>query len=324
MTPLTLPVIAIVIGLLVLVWSADKLVYGAAALALNFGMSTLMIGLTIVALGTSAPEILVSIISSVSGSPNLAIGNALGSNIANIGLVLGCTCLICALPTRTRIRTKELPILLIVTAGAIGLLYNQTFGLWDGIILLAALAVFMIWLILDGKNDDNTIDPEEEIQPDLPPKKAMAWFVLGLLFLLGSSRLLVWGATEIAVQLGIDEVIIGLTVVAIGTSLPELAASIASALKRHHDIAIGNIIGSNILNLLAVLPFPGLISPSHIGKEVFWRDGITVLGLTGLLALFIYASGKKGKLGHLHGISFLSIYCGYLWFLYQASIAKGI
>ena len=321
---LTLPCFAIVIGLIVLVWSADKFVYGAASLARRIGMSTLMIGLTIVALGTSAPEILVSIVSSLNGSPILAIGNALGSNIANIGLVLGITTLVCALPIQPRLRRKELPILLAVTIGAIALLANKTFAVWDGLILLAALACFLLWLILDGKRGGDIVIDEDEIHVDMSTRKAVAWFLFALALLLCSSKLLVWGATEIAVQMEIDEVIIGLTIVAIGTSLPELAASVASALKGHHDIAIGNIIGSNILNLLAVMPFPGLIAPSAISGDIFWRDGATVLGLTALLALFIYASGKNGKLGRFHGISFLCIYGGYLWILYQASTTQGI
>jgi len=322
---LALPIIAILLGLIVLVWSADKFVYGAASLAKSLGMSSLMIGLTIVALGTSAPEILVSIISSSSGSPVLAIGNALGSNIANIGLVLGVTTLVCALPTPARIRKKELPILLIITVVAIGLLYGNSFGVWDGVVLLVGLILFMVWLFLDSKNSTD-IDPagidtlEDEIDSSLSTQKAFAWFIFALALLLGSSRSLVWGATEIATSLDIDEVIIGLTIVAIGTSLPELAASVASALKKQHDIAIGNIVGSNILNLVAVLPFPGLIAPSIISDEIFWRDGLTVIGLTFLFALFIYASGKNGKLGRFHGASFLCIYGGYLLYLYQSSI----
>ena len=330
---LMLPIVAIVIGLVILVWSADKFVYGAASLAQSMGMSTLMIGLTIVALGTSAPEIMVSVISSMGGSPTLAIGNALGSNIANIGLVLGVTTLVCALPTQSRILRKELPLLLLVTAGAIALLANQKFTALDGSLLLMGLALFIIWLIIDSKSggDITTEDSAdnagnvESAEQDAPnTAKSIFWFLFALALLLSSSKILVWGAVEIALELGIDEVIIGLTIVAIGTSLPELAASIISALKGHHDLAIGNIIGSNILNLLAVMPFPGLLAAGPIHAEIFWRDGLTVMGLTALLALFLYASGKKGKLNRFHGVSFLCIYCGYLWVLYQASATTGI
>lgn len=333
---LMLPFVAIVIGLIVLVWSADKFVYGAASLAQSLGMSTLMIGLTIVALGTSAPEIMVSIISSIGGSPTLAIGNALGSNIANIGLVLGVTTLVCALPTQSRLLRKELPLLLLVTVGAIALLANQEFTALDGSLLLVGLALFIIWLIMNSKSGgdissesstgivDSTDNGQSEDQNSLSTGKSIFWFLFALALLLCSSKMLVWGAIEIALELGIDEVIIGLTIVAIGTSLPELAASIISALKGHHDLAIGNVIGSNILNLLTVMPFPGLLAAGPINAEIFWRDGLTVMGLTAVLALFLYTSAKKGKLNRFHGVSFLCIYCGYLWVLYQASATTGI
>lgn len=317
MTPFLLPAVAIVIGFFILVWSADRFVMGAAGTARNLGMSPMLIGLTVVSMGTSAPEMLVSGIAAYTGAGGLAIGNALGSNIANIGLVLGATALIAPLPVKSGLMRKELPLLMAVTLGAGIVLMDLYLGLIDALLLLAGLAIALYLFSRFQRYADATeVAHEEEELPDIALKPALFWLVLGLVLLGGSSRLLVWGATEIATLLGVSDLIIGLTIVAIGTSLPELAASIASALKKHHDIAIGNIVGSNIFNLLAVMPLPGLIRPVNIEPLALSRDYTTMLGFTLMLFLFSYIVGK-GRICRKEGIILLLGYTAYLGLLYN-------
>ncbi|MGD8910862.1 MAG: calcium/sodium antiporter, partial [Chromatiales bacterium] len=251
-------------GLAVLVWGADRFISGAAALANNLGVSPMMIGLTIVGFGTSAPEVLVSSIAAIDGNPGLAIGNAIGSNIANIGLIIGVTALVTPLSVHSRVLKREYPLMLAITLISLALMWDGTLARIDGLILLTLLAAILAWMVRSAKMDSS--DPisgefDAEIPHDIPTPKAVFWFVIGLVSLLLSSRLLVWGAVNVASALGVSDVVIGLTIVAIGTSLPELAASITSALKGEHDIAIGNVIGSNLYNILAVLSLPGLIAP---------------------------------------------------------------
>ena len=314
--------IAIVAGLVLLVWSSDKFVDGAVGLAEGLGMSKAMIGLTIVALGTSAPEIVVSIMSALAESPELAFGNAVGSNIANIGLVLGVTALIAALPVTPGLLKQDLPALLAVTA-AVGFLcsdylLSQQDG-WAMIIMLILLMYLMFRYKKEHKEEMISPESEDDI-PDLGMKESVFWFVLGTAVLVGSSRLLVWGAIEVATALQISEVVIGLTIVAIGTSLPELAASVASALRRHHDIALGNIIGSNILNLLAVLSAGAIIYPIEVSQQNFLRDYGSMTGITLLLALFIFWPRINRQLSKVEGALLLASYVGYLGFLYQQTV----
>ncbi|MBD3897369.1 calcium/sodium antiporter [Halomonas sp. ML-15] len=305
-----LPLIIILVGLIGLLWSADRFVGAAAATAHRAGMSTLLIGMTIVALGTSAPEILVSIMAALDGVPNLATGNALGSNIANIGLVLGVTALVAPIPVRFSIVRRELPLLLGATGLAGYALANGILGRFDALFLLALLVFSLWWLFRADTPDEDT--PNQV--PDMTLAKALVWLVLTLLLLLVSSRLLVWGASEIARELGISELVIGLTIVAIGTSLPELAACISSALKRHHDIAIGNVIGSNLFNMLAVLPIPGMLAPGPIDPAAASRDFPTMLALTLLLgALLLWQ--RRGAIGRLPGGVLTLLYGGYLGWL---------
>ncbi|MGB0466324.1 MAG: calcium/sodium antiporter [Pontibacterium sp.] len=314
------PILAIIAGLVLLVWSADRFVIGAAASARNFGMSPMLIGLTVVSFGTSAPEILVSFMASTSGAGELAIGNALGSNIANIALVLGVTALIAPLPVKSGVLRKEIPLLLAVTLLAGLILLDLHLGLVDGLVLLLALAasLFLFHHFQKGASPEETSAEEEEL-PELNTGPAIFWLVAGLLVLAGSSRLLVWGATEVALSLGVSDLIIGLTIVAIGTSLPELAASVASALKNHHDIAIGNVVGSNIFNLLAVMAIPGLISPVDFDFEVLIRDYSTMLGLT--LALLAFALWQKPpSVNRLQGGLLATLYAGYLALLYNMAV----
>ena len=306
--------LAILAGFIILTWSADRFVAGAAATASNMNISPMLIGLTVVSIGTSAPEILVSLMSALQGFPALAVGNALGSNIANMGLVLGATALIAPLPVKEALAKRELPLLLIITlAAGICLLDGQLTAI-DGLVLLTGLVATLYLMIRWQKQHPEEPLIEDEEIPEMSSGKA--WFMLGsgLLLLLGSSQLLVWGATEIARLLGVSELIIGLTIVAIGTSLPELAASITSALKGHHDIALGNVIGSNIFNLLAVLSMPGLVAPAVLESGVVVRDYPVMLGMTVLIALLCMIGKKPRSLGRVTGALLLTVYALYnLW-----------
>ncbi|MCU7797949.1 MAG: calcium/sodium antiporter [Candidatus Thiodiazotropha sp. (ex Semelilucina semeliformis)] len=306
--------LAILVGLAVLVWGADRFISGAAALANNLGVSPMMIGLTIVGLGTSAPEILVSSIASYNGNPGLAIGNALGSNIANIGLILGFTAMVTPLSVHSGVLKREYPLLLAITLISLALMWDGVLDQLDGAILLLLLVGILSWMVHSARTAQS--DPiagefDAEIPHDIPTGKAILWLLLGLVALLASSRTLVWGATNIATALGISDVVIGLTIVAIGTSLPELAASIASAMKGEHDIAIGNVIGSNLYNLLAVLSLPGLIAPGPFLPEVLTRDQPTMIALTVALFLMGYGFGRQGRINRFEGLLLLCAFIGY-------------
>jgi cation:H+ antiporter len=312
---------AILAGFIVLIWSADRFVTGAAATARNLGMSPMLIGLTIVSIGTSAPEMLVSGIAAYTGAGGLAIGNALGSNIANIGLVLGATALIAPLPVKTGLMRKELPLLLVISVVAGLVLIDGELDRLDGSILLIGLVITLILFArFQRYADPEQISHEEEELPNLPQGRALLWLIIGLALLAASSRLLVWGATDIATALGVSDLIIGLTIVAIGTSLPELAASIVSALKGHHDIAIGNIVGSNIFNLLAVMSLPGLIHPISFDSVVLWRDYGAMMLFTLALLAFAYLM-ERGKINRFEGCLLLTGYSGYLGLLYYMASA---
>lgn len=330
MSELWLAAGAILAGFVGLIWSADRFVGGSAAIASNLGISKLIIGLTIVSFGTSAPEIVVSISASMKGTGDLAVGNALGSNLANIGLVLGITALVAPLPIQRHLLTQEIPLLLAVTALAGFLLFDANLLRWEGALLLAALVPVMAYSII-SKNKHPSPEEEDTEIPDMGNLAAALWFVAGLAILIGSSELLVWGAVEVATAFGVSPLIIGLTVIAVGTSLPELAASIMSALKGHHDIALGNIIGSNVFNLLAVMSVPGLIQQPAMETEVFGRDYLVMGGITLLLAIAITldyfvrnldtpegeARGSHGRLGRRIGVLLLLAYVGYYVLLFS-------
>ncbi|MDL2189816.1 calcium/sodium antiporter [Cobetia sp. LC6] len=301
------PILAVVIGLIGLVWSADRFIEGAAATAWRAGMSKLLIGMTIVSVGTSAPEIVVSIMASLDGTPDIATGNALGSNIANIGLVLGVTALIAPIPVHFGLVRRELPLLLAATALGGYALSNSGLERLDGILLLALLVFTLVWLF---KVDSPSETESQDDVPEMSTGRAIFWLLVGLTVLIASSRALVWGATDIAQALGVPELIIGLTVIAIGTSLPELATSVASALKRHHDIAIGNVIGSNLFNILAVLPVPGLLAPGPVDGSAISRDYPVMLGLTLLLAALLIWQ-RRGRIGRGPGVILLAGYLAY-------------
>jgi cation:H+ antiporter len=315
-----LSAISLIFGFVTLVWSADRFLNGAAATARTLGMSPLLIGLTIVSLGTSAPEILVAASAAWNAKPLLAVGNAIGSNIANIGLVLGFTALLVPLPFARSVLRSELPWLMATTIAAFVALFDLHLGPWEGIFLLAMLATLMWRLKREHSNADPADMPEfEELEevPDLPRWRALFWLFSGLLVLLLSAELLVWAATSIATTLGVSELIIGLTIIAIGTSLPELAATVGSALKGHTDIAIGNVVGSNILNILAVMSIPGLIHPVDLGAAVLWRDFGMMLVLTLLLMLFAYGVGGRPLITRFEGLVLLLSWIGYTVLLYM-------
>jgi cation:H+ antiporter len=322
------PVLAVVFGIAALVWSADRFVHGAAAIAKNYGVSVFIIGLTIVALGTSAPEIVISTSASLEGSPELAIGNAIGSNIANAGLILGITALFGTLPIQRQTIREDLPILIFITLVAGGLLYDMDLDQTDGVILLLMLFGYVYFLIrhkktTEGGEEEDVFlaEIEEELEDEhLTSAQASLKFISGLIVLLGSAKLMVWGAQELALTMGISEAIIGLTLVALGTSLPELAASISSALKGHHDLAIGNIIGSNIFNLLTVLPMPALLAPSMLESELFSRDYALMLIFT-LLLLILPFLGKRNHITPVKGVFLLSLYLAYYAVLYQSQVS---
>ncbi|MEZ5573641.1 MAG: calcium/sodium antiporter [Halioglobus sp.] len=317
---------SILIGFIVLIWSADLFVAGAAAIARNMGLSPIIIGLTIVSIGTSAPEILVSITASLSGSGELAIGNAIGSNIANIALVLGITVLVAPLMVEEGCTRAELPLLLAATAGVGALILDGTLSPTDGWLMLAALVLIFALLVHQQLQHTELLQPEGgEAQTFLSPARAWISFLLGLVLLIASSKLLVWGAVHTAKELGVSELIIGLTIVAVGTSLPELAATIASAMRGQTEIALGNIIGSNLFNLLAVMAIPGIVTTQTMDSVVISRDYFTMALLTIFLAAAVYFSRKRSKsspghayLGRTLGTLLVSFYALYYYQLHTA------
>ena len=317
-----LSVMAIIIGFGLLVWGAERFVHGAAAIAKNFGVPPLIIGLTVVGIGTSAPEILISMVASYEGNPALAVGNALGSNITNIALVLGITALVMPLTVKSKTLRREYPVMFIIMLLALVLVMDGHLGQIDGLILISGLFVMLYWMIQTAKKQNH--DPmEKEFEQEIPKistQKAFLWFAIGLILLIISSRGLVWGSVNIAKAAGISDLIIGLTIVAIGTSLPELAASIVSALKKEHDIAIGNIIGSNMFNMLVVFGIPGLMSPHIIDSAILDRDFPFMIGLS--IALFIMAYGFKGegRINRFEGSLLLGGYITYMVVLYYTAI----
>lgn len=312
--------IAILAGFILLIWSADRFVTGAAATARNFDVPPLIIGLTIVALGTSAPELMVAGFAAFDGSPSMAIGNALGSNITNITLVLGVAALITPLNVHSRIIKKELPILVIATLMALALMLDQTLGRFDGFVLASLLILLMWWMARQGirnqTSDALTDEYIEELPAGMPTSRALFWLFAGLIILIASSKLLVWGAVNIATELGVSELLIGLTVIAIGTSLPELAASITGALKNEHDIAIGNVVGSNLFNTLGVLAIPGLIQPSTLDQSILERDLPVVLILTILLFVMAYGFRAEGRINRIEGGLLFSAFIAYQLLLF--------
>ena len=328
-----LAIVAIVVGLVLLVWSADRFVDGAVGVAQFLGMSTFLIGMIIVGFGTSAPEIVVSILSAMNNSPQLALGNAYGSNIANIALILGVTALIIPVVVKKQAMVRDIPILMAMTALTVVLLMDGNVSFVDGVVLLlafVAVTTFNILAELHEKRKRKKAKLADNADENSPAEKvsivkSLAWLFVGLALLIGSSRMLVWGAIYMAHALGVSDLLIGLTIVAVGTSLPELASSIAAARRGENDLAVGNVIGSNVFNTLVVVGIAAVIAPiKAMDPEVMSRDVPIMSGLTLLLFLICLPFWKSKKkrssrkkderfgFGRIGGALFLSLYVAYL------------
>jgi len=317
-------VIAIIAGFAVLVWSADRFVLGASALARNLGVSSLIVGMIIIGFGTSAPEMFVAAVASLNQNPGLALGNAIGSNIANIGLVLGIGALITPLTVQSQTLKREYPVLLLITIILLTLLWDQELSRLDGLLLLVGTVIMISWLTWLSRSSGE--DPlAQEIQSELPDDmstgRASAWTLAGLVLLVGSSHLLVWGATHVATALGISELVIGLTIIAVGTSLPEIAVAISAALKKEHDIVIGNVIGSNMFNSLAVIGVGSSITPFQFPDVVLLRDYSTMAALTLALLIMAYGFRGPGRINRVEASLLLAAYVGYMVSLYITEAA---
>ncbi len=320
MTSLLLPIFAVVISLAVLAISADKFVDGASSVAYQIGMSPLLIGLTVVSFGTSAPEILIAIMSASGDNPGIAIGNALGSNIANIALILGVASIIIPLPVASTVLRQELPLLLAAVLFSCALLIDLNLSAVDGVALIVTLFLALGWLIHQSRSQPNDIIADEykdNVDTKSNMRSSLLITVIALVVLLISSRVLVWGAVEIARAANVSELMIGLSIVAIGTSLPELAATIACLLRKEFDLAIGNVVGSNLFNALAVLGVVGILAPGDVDVMVRNRDALVQIALT--IALFVFCIGLKGREGRINrfeGLAFVAAFAGYQWLIY--------
>ncbi|WP_299019184.1 calcium/sodium antiporter [uncultured Photobacterium sp.] len=312
-------IVLLCIGLALLVWSADRLVFGAAALAKNLGVTPLVIGMTILAMGSSAPEMMVSATAALSGKTDTAVGNVLGSNIANIALILGLTALIKPLAISSAIIRRELPIMLGVTLVAGFLLWDNYLGFQEGILLVALFVIFLLTMLKISRQEKASGDilaeeQESEIPDGVSNMAASVWVVIGLILLPYAANMLVDSAVTIAKFFGMSDLVIGLTIIAIGTSLPELAASIASIYKNEDDMAVGNIIGSNVFNILAVMGIPGLLNPSVLSPLAMGRDFYVMLGVS--ILLLIMALGKRRQINRVEGSLLVCCFIAYQGYLF--------
>ncbi len=328
MSSLMLSTVVLLVGLIVLVWSADKFVEGAAATAFHAGMPSLLIGMVVIGFGTSAPEMVVSAISASQGNPGLALGNAYGSNISNIALILGITALISPIQVKSGILRKELPVLLGVTVLAVIQLVDLRLDRLDAVVLLIVFFVIMGWWIFLGLRErrdslEVDLDVELEMHP-MPLKPALFWLVSGMLLLVASSRALVWAAVDIAHAFGVSDLIIGLTIVAVGTSLPELASAVAATKKGEHDLALGNVIGSNLFNTLAVVGIAAAIHPLDVGTEVLYRDCAVMGALTVILLLTCIGIGGQRRITRVEGGVLVLIYLAYSGYLVSKVIGSSL
>lgn len=312
-------IVLLCIGLTLLVWSADRLVFGAAALAKNLGVAPLVIGMTILAMGSSAPEMMVSATAALEGKTDTAVGNVLGSNIANIALILGLTAMIKPLAISSGIIRRELPLMMVVTLLAGALLWDSHLGFIEGILLVVLFVIFLLVMLKISRNAKDAGDPladeqESEIPEGVSNKAAMVWVAIGLVLLPYAASMLVDSAVTIAKYFGMSDLVIGLTIIAIGTSLPELAASIASIYKGEDDMAVGNIIGSNVFNILAVMGIPGLLNPSVLSPLAMGRDFYVMLGVSVLLVLM--ALGKRRRINRVEGAVLVCCFVAYQVYLF--------
>lgn len=314
-----LPTLALLIGLPVLIWSAERFIHGAAFTARHFGISPLFVGMFIIGFGTSAPEIIVSIFAAIQGNGGLALGNAFGSNITNITLVIGTTALLSPIMVKSDVVRKELPILLAVTFFVVWQLLDLELSHDDAFALLGIFVILISWSgwqALKQPKDELNKEFTNELktsQSELKPH--LIWLCVGLTILIVSSRVLVWGAVEVAQYFKVSDVIIGLTIVGIGTSLPELISSIIAVRKNEHELAIGNVVGSNLFNSLAVIGIAGIIQPVQIDATFLYRDALLMLGVT--VALLVFCLGIKGnsKINRIEGLALILCFLGYNLYL---------
>ncbi len=323
-----LPAIAIALGLAVLVWSADRFVNAAAATASRTGLSAMLIGMTVVALGTSAPEMVVAVFAALDGLPDLATGNALGSNIANIGMILGLMAVITPLAVHSSVIRRELPLLVGVTLLSALLMWGGMIGRLEGSLLLTLLAAmigFSIWQARRDGSDALATDTEESLEAHpMSLRAGLIWTFVGLALLVLSSRVLVWGAVEIALGFGVSDLIIGLTIVAVGTSLPELASSISALRRGEHDLVVGNVVGSNLFNTLGVVGLAAVIRPIEVGGEVLLRDWSLMTVMTVLMTVFAIGwKGRPGRINRLEGAMLLAMFVGYTAFMVRLVVQGG-
>ena len=314
---------SIVAGLALLVWGSDRFVLGASATARNLGVSPLVIGLTVVGVGTSMPEILIATVAAFDGNTGIAMGNAVGSNIANIGLVMALCALVVPITVHSQTLRREFPLMFVVTALAWLLLRDRSLGRTDGFILLGGFVVLlgaMVFTALRAKRSDPLSGEfAQEIPTTISMWTALVWVVVGLAVLLVSSRVIVWGAVNVARALEVSDLVIGLTVVAVGTSLPELAASLASVLKREPDLAVGNVLGSNMFNLLPVLGLPGIIAPGALDPVLLERDFPVMAALSVVLFLMAFGFKGPGRIKRWQGAVLLFGFVAYQALIYASS-----
>ncbi|MBA6293328.1 calcium/sodium antiporter [Colwellia sp. MB3u-70] len=318
-------ILILLLSLITLVWSADKFVFGASALARNLGISPMIIGLTIVAMGSSAPEMMIAVTASLQGNVDTAVGNAIGSNITNIALVLGLTALFHPLSVSSTTIKREIPLILVVTAIATYMLANSNFSFNEGLILIIGFVLYIATLLVvtlrrakqNPIDDKMVLEAEQEVPDGVSTKQSVIWLVVGMILLPLSASFLVDSSIFIAKAFGISDLVIGLTVIAIGTSLPELAASIMSIIKKEDDLALGNIIGSNIFNILAVLSLAGLIAPGDIDHSAAVRDAPFMLATTFLLFILCFSRGGKFRITRAKGLLLLAVFIGYQVLLFS-------
>ncbi|MDE3271585.1 calcium/sodium antiporter [Pseudoalteromonas sp. G4] len=322
-----LSIAILIAGFVGLVWSADRFVFGAAALAKNYGIPTLIIGLTIVAMGSSAPEMMVSAQAALAQQTDTAVGNAIGSNITNILLVLGITALLRPLNVSSSTLKREMPVVMFVSLAAWYILSDNFLAFGEGIALMAGFVIFIAAITIisvkqskaaSGESDPFVDEACDEVPDNVRTPIALMWLVIGMAVLPVSSHFIIESATDIAKLFGISDLVIGLTIIAIGTSLPELAACVAGVLKNEDDLALGNIIGSNIFNLLAVLSLAGIINPSNVDPAVSSRDVLIMLGATvALIAMSLSIRGSR-RINRVEGGLLVAAFIGYQYLIFSS------
>lgn len=307
---------AVVAGLVLLVWSADRFILGAAGLARAAGISPLVVGMVIVGFGTSMPEVAVSTLAALQGSNGIAIGNAVGSNICNVALILGVGALVRPIGVTSGVLRKEIPITTGVSVLLLVLILDGRLGRIDGAVLAAGFVAMLAWMLHTARTqagDPLLVEQQAELPPAMGTGRALLWIAIGLPLLIAASQLLVWGAVNIARELGVSDLVIGLTIVAIGTSLPELAATVTGLLKNENELAVGNILGSNLFNILFILMAPAFIAPGAIPDPLLLtRDLPVMIGV--MLMLWGMAAGLRGaplQIQRIDGGLLLTVYAGY-------------